>query len=144
MTSSVCSRNAAFSGPAAVSLNGLWLEILSKVEKRIQRSQFVTWFKDTAILGRDGGKLVIGLPLPMCLNWHLEHYRGITLAAAKECDPLIEQLVYKVDGTLKDSADRSVNLLEHFPEQKKRKLPGKQEVKMAEGVISKILNPRYT
>ena len=31
-----------------------------------------------------------------------------------------------------------------FRSQRKRKLPGKQEVKLAEGIVSKILSPRYT
>jgi len=122
----------------------LWLQILKKIEPKIQRSQFLTWFKDTAILGREGGNLVVGLPLPMSLHWHMEHYRSLTLEFAQEIDKSIMQVVYKVDGGLKDNSDRVLSLLEHFPELKKRKLPGRQEVKMAEGVVSKILNPRYT
>ncbi|HAI98881.1 TPA: chromosomal replication initiator protein DnaA [Candidatus Peribacteria bacterium] len=121
----------------------LWLKILQKVEPKLQRSQFLTWFKDTAILGREGGKVVVGLPLPMCLHWHMEHYCAITLTAAQELDSTITQIVYTVDVGLKDNRERSVDLIEHFPEQRKRKLPGKPEVKMAEGIVSKILNPRY-
>jgi chromosomal replication initiator protein len=121
-----------------------WLRMLTSLEPKIQRSQFITWFKDTAILGREEGTLIIGLPLPMSLNWHLEHYRALTLQAAQELDPTIEQVVYKVDGGLKDDPSRTFNLLEAFPEQRKRKIAGKQEVKMAEGIVSKILSPRYT
>lgn len=147
MTSSVSSDAAvAASGPAvSAEYRDMWLDILKRIEPTLQRSQFITWFRDTAILGREEGKLLIGLPLPMSLNWHLEHYRGPTLDAAQAVDPAITQIVYTVDVGLKDNRDRSFNLLEYFPDQnKKRKLPGKQEVKMAEGVTSKILNPRYT
>jgi chromosomal replication initiator protein len=49
-----------------------------------------------------------------------------------------------VDGGLRDDPTRTLDLLTHFPEPKKRKLPGRQEVKLAEGIVSKILNPRYT
>lgn len=121
----------------------MWLQILSKIEPKIQRSQFITWFRDTAILGLEEGNLVVGLPLPMSLNWHLEHYRAYTLQAAQELDENIKQVVYKVDGGLKDDPARTFNLLEAFPEQKRRKLPGRQEVKLAEGIVSKILSPRY-
>jgi len=145
MTSHVSSSTKApSSGKDSEDDKGLWLDILKKIEPRLQRSQFITWFRDTAILGREEGKLVIGLPLPMSLNWHLEHYQGMTLELAKEFDTSISQIVYKVDGNLKDNRERSVDLLQYFPEPKRRKLPGKQEVKMAEGVVSKILNPRYT
>ncbi len=122
----------------------LWLAVLRKLEPKIQRSQFITWFRDTAILGLEEGTLVVGLPLPMSLNWHLEHYRAATLQAAQEMDPSIRQVVYQVDGGLKDDPARTFDLLQHFAEPKRRKLPGKQEVKLAEGIVSKILTPRYT
>ncbi len=125
------------------TLRDLWIEMLRKIEPKLQRSQFITWFRHTTILGKEEGNLVVGLPLVMCLNWHMEHYRTHTLQVAQEFDPAIRQIVYKVDGGLKDNPERSIDILQIFPEQKRRKLPGKQEVKLAEGLVSKILNPRY-
>ncbi len=122
----------------------LWLKVLTKLETQLQRGQFITWFKDTTVLGREDKTVVIGLPLPMFLNWHLEHYRVITLDALKEIDPAIEQIVYQVDIGLKEDPARTVRILEHFPEKKRRKLPNKSEIKLAEGLVSKIINPRYT
>lgn len=143
MTLSVSSPKAA-AVSADASYRDLWLQVLQKIESKVPRSQFITWFRDTAILGFEEETLVIGLPLPMSLNWHLEHYRAITLAAVQELEPVVKQVVYQVDGALKDDPSRTFNLLDAFPEQKKRKIPGKQEVKLAEGIVSKILNPRYT
>ncbi len=122
----------------------LWLKVLTAIEPQLPRGQFITWFKDTTILGREQNSVVIGLPLPMFLNWHLEHYRTMTIAALKEIDASIEQIVYRVDVGLKDDAQRTLRLLDHFPEKKRRKIPNKQEVKVAEGVVSKIFNPNYT
>lgn len=141
MTSSVSSASPPTAAQAG--FRDMWLQILGTIESKIQRSQFITWFRDTAILGLEEGNLVVGLPLPMSLNWHLEHYRALTLQAAQELDGAIKQVVYKVDGGLKDDPARTFNLLEAFPEQKRRKLPGRQEVKLAEGIVSKILSPRY-
>ncbi len=141
MTSSVSSPTRPV---APTGLRDLWLEILRRIESKVQRSQFITWFRDTAILGLEEGNLVVGLPLPMSLNWHLEHYRALTLQVAQELDDGIKQVVYKVDGGLKDDPLRTFDLLQHFPEPKRRKLPGKQEVKLAEGIISKLLTPRYS
>ncbi len=121
----------------------MWLRILGQIASRIPRSQFITWFKDTAILGLEDGTLVVGLPLPMSLNWHLEHYRALTLQAAQEQDASVEQVVYKVDGGLKDDPARTFDLLQAFPEPKRRKVTGRQEVRLAEGIVSKILNSRY-
>lgn len=141
MTSSASSASPA--AAAEAGFRDMWLQILGIIEPKIQRSQFITWFRDTAILGVEEGNLLVGLPLPMSLNWHLEHYRALTLQAAQELDPGIKQVIYKVDGGLKDDPARTFNLLEAFPEQKRRKLPGRQEVKLAEGIVSKILSPRY-
>ena len=137
------------SAPAAlhtpVVLQDLWLAILKKIEPTLPRGEFITWFRDTTIHSRDGdGTIVVGLPLPMSLNWHLERYQERTLVIAREIDPVIAKIVYTVDVRLKDDRHRRPDLLQHFPEQKKRKLPGRQEVKMAEGLIGKVLNPRYT
>lgn len=120
-----------------------WLRILTQIESKVPRSQFITWFKDTAILGREEGTIIVGLPLPMSLNWHLEHYRALTLQVAQEMEPSIKQVVYQVDGALKDDPLRTFNILEAFPDQKRRKIAGRQEVKLAEGIVSKILSPRY-
>ena len=142
---SLVSSSVPTSASTAQESGTLWLSILRLIEPKLQRSQFITWFKDTAVLGRDGGTLIVGLPLPMSLNWHLEHYRSLTVDAAQEIDETIESIVYKVDGGLKDNPERVVDLLEHFPDKvKKRKLPNRQEVKLTEGVVSRILNPRYT
>src|SRR3989338_3652313 len=126
------------------ALRAIWLDVLKKIEPKLQRSQFITWFKDTTALGFEEGTFIVGLPLPMYLNWHMEHYRTMTLESAREIEPTIEQIVYKVDVGLKDNADRTFDLLECFPEQRRRKVAGKQEVKLAEGLITKILSPRYT
>jgi len=125
-------------------LKDMWISVLKELEGKMQRSQFITWFRDTAILGQEEGTLVIGLPLPMYLGWHMEHYRTVTLEVVQALDPTVRQVVYKVDVGLKDDPVRSVDILKLFPEQRRRKLPGKQEVKLAEGIVSKILNPRYT
>ena len=114
MTSSASSTSPA-PVVADAANRDLWLEILRRIEPKIPRSQFITWFKDTTILGRDNATVVVGLPLPMFLNWHLEHYRMMTLDALREVDPTIDQIVYQVDNGLKDDLLRTLRLLEHFP-----------------------------
>ncbi len=121
-----------------------WLQVLERIEPTLKRTDLLTWFKDTTVLGRDGTTVIVGLPLPMFLNWHLEHYRTMTLDAMQEIDDTITQIVYQVDVSLKDDRTRSVSIIDSFPEKKRRKIPGKMEVRVAEGLISKILNPRYT
>ena len=150
MTSSVSSSAVASpsqvhtSQATAKDFTALWIQILKEVEPKVQRGEFITWFRNTAILGKEEGTLVVGLPIIMGLDRHMERYQELLLTIASEIDPSITKVVYKVDGGLEDYPERSIDLLEHFPDPKKRKLPGKQEVKMAEGITSKMFMPRYT
>jgi len=115
------------------------------MEPSLQRSMLITWFKDTTVLGMDEGKLIIGLPLPMFLNWHLQHYKEQTLKAAQELDSAINQIVYHVDLSLQGDETRTVDILSLFPEKKSRKLPGKLEMSVgSEGLLGRMFNPRYT
>lgn len=145
MTSSVSSSTGASTLiESHQQFSDMWLHILKTIEPQIQRTAFITWFRNTAILGRDEGTLVVGLPLSTVLDRHIERYQTMVLEAAQTLDKQITQVVYKVEGKLQDHPEHCINLLEHFPEQKKRKLPNKPEVRMAEGITSKILNPRYS
>ena len=102
-------------GASPAALQSLWLDILRKIEPKVQRSQFITWFKVTAILGQEDGNLVVGLPLPIHLNWHMENYRSLTLEAAQELDRDIQHIVYKVETALKDDPSLTPDLLQFFP-----------------------------
>ena len=122
MTSSVSSSSATTPASSTESHNAMWLETLKKLEPKLQRSAFITWFRDTTILGREDGQVIIGLPLATVMNWHLERYQALTVETLKEVDSAIKKVVYKVDGGLKDNRDRTFDILEHFPEKKKRNL----------------------
>jgi chromosomal replication initiator protein len=123
----------------------LWQQILEKLEGSVQRSMLITWFKDTAILGREEGRMIVGLPLPIALNWHIEHYRELTLSAARELDPSIEQIVYQVDISLQGDAMRSVDVMQLFPQKKQiRKVRGEPATTVGDGLRGRLMNPRYT
>ena len=121
-----------------------WLNVLQKIAPQMQRSQFITWFKNTAILGCDHTTLIVGVPFAVVRDWHVEHGKHMTLKAVQDIDPSITHITYELDGGLNDHPERCLDLLKHFPEKKPRKLPNKPEVKVAEGVVSKMLNPKYT
>lgn len=122
----------------------LWLDILREMEPKIGRAQLLTWFKNTAIKASGEGVLRVGLPLPFFLEWHATHLASITLAAAQKFDPTLNQVEYEVDLALASGNEETVELGRHFEDVKPRKLPGKPEVKVGEGMIARMLNPRYT
>lgn len=127
-----------------MNLKDLWLAIIKDLEKDIKRANVITWFRNTAILSVDEGVMAIGLPLPVFLNWHVQNYADITLKLAQKHNPKIKQIAYEVDIALSKSDPRVIDLLKYFPEKESRKLPNKAEIKFKGGVVSKMLNRRYS
>jgi chromosomal replication initiator protein len=128
----------------AAQCKSFWTEIVNKLSSTVPRAKLITWFKDTAVLGKEEGTLIVGLSLPMFLHWHLEHYKDVTLKAAQEINPSVTKVIYQVDVGLRDDRTRTVDVLTLFPEKRVRKLPGRPEIKVADGLTGKMLNPRYT
>ncbi len=129
-----------------VSDHNLWLNILEKVEPEVKRPHFLTWFQNTAILSFNDGLLVIGVPNIFAKDW-LEHkLNGELVRAVQAVNPEIREVMFEVDPRLALPEDgRSIDVNRHFGKEKKtRKLPGKQEVRLLEGISSKCLNPKYT
>ena len=122
----------------------LWLDIIKELADDIKRANVITWFKNTTILSVEDGIMAIGLPLPIFLNRHVQNYAGATLKIAQKHDSNIKEVAYEVDTTLSDNDPRSIDILKHFPAKESRKLPKKPEVKLSGGIISKMLNSRYS
>jgi chromosomal replication initiator protein len=125
----------------------LWLRILEKVEVEVKRPHFLTWFQHTALLSYHDGLLVIGVPNIFAKDW-LENKIGAQLMEAiKAVHPQVREIMYEVDPHLAlpdDSRGIDVNKQFAGKEKKTRKLPGKQEVRLLEGISSKCLNPKYS
>src|SRR3989338_6379947 len=127
-----------------MNLKDQWIAILQELSKTLERAKMMTWFKNTSILEVKEGVMTVGLPLPFFLQWHKTHLAASTLLAARALDPSIQKIEYEVDLNLADSDSRVSDLSKHFPEKTTRKLPGKDQIKSSEGMVSKMFNPRYT
>lgn len=128
-------------------LKELWRQILLRIYPTVRHDQFITWFANTAVLRMDKGMLVIGLPSQFSFGWVDQHYKTRILETAKLLDDSITDISIIVDASLDTQDDtRSVNLDSIVPAdiKKVRKLPRKQEVRVAPDTVSYMLNPKYT
>lgn len=108
------------------------------------RATFIIYFQNSAILAIEDNNLIVWVPKPIFVNWHLEHSRDKIFASVKKIDPKINNVIFKVDWSLEHNDIRAINVVTHFPNIKKqRKLPWKHEVKLVNGITSKILNSKY-
>ncbi len=125
----------------------LWESILFRLEPTIQKTHFMTWFQDTAVIDSEGDTLIVGVPNPFARDWLEKKYNHKIIQAAQEKKPEIRYAKYEIHSSLTDKEDcRGTNLQNLFKNSVKavRKIANKPEVKVLPGVSSKILNEKYT
>jgi len=124
----------------------LWLRILEKVENEVKRPHFLTWFQNTAILSFHDGLLMVGVPNIFAKDWLENKLSSQLIDAVKAVHPEVREVMIEVDPNLGMPEDcRGIDVNKLFSKEKRsRKLPGKQEVKLLEGISSKCLNPKYS
>src|SRR6185295_19396258 len=62
----------------------LWDEILARVETKVNRHSFYTWFKPTTFLAADREILTVRVPNPLFKDWLMKHYAGVISEAMNE------------------------------------------------------------
>jgi chromosomal replication initiator protein len=62
----------------------IWDEILSRVQTKINRHSFYTWFKGTSFVSDDGATVIVRVPNPTYKEWITKHYAAVISEAALE------------------------------------------------------------
>ena len=62
----------------------LWDEILARVETKVNRHSFYTWFKPTTFLAADSRSVTVRVPNPLFKDWLVKHYAGVISEAMQE------------------------------------------------------------
>jgi chromosomal replication initiator protein len=61
-----------------------WDEVLAKVEAKVNRHSFATWFRPTQFLRQDGSSLLVRVPNPQFKEWLAKNYHGVIVEALSE------------------------------------------------------------
>ena len=64
--------------------SSVWTDILSRVETKVNRHSFYTWFKPTTFVDDTGEKLTIRVPNVLFRDWLTKHYAGVIGEAVSE------------------------------------------------------------
>jgi len=70
----------------------LWQAALGEIELSISKANFITWFKNTAILSSEGGKIIIGVPNGFYKEWLENKYRSNIINALHNFDSTIREI----------------------------------------------------
>src|SRR5438128_452612 len=55
----------------------VWEEVLARIETKVNRHSFYTWFKPTTFMTEDGGTVNVRVPSPLFRDWLTKHYAGV-------------------------------------------------------------------
>jgi chromosomal replication initiator protein len=122
----------------------IWDQVLARIEPRVNRHSFFTWFRKTTFVADEGVRLVVHVPDAVFRDWLLKHYSGVL------ADALVE--VGRPNTVLSFTTDRERGGLP-APQQGGNGRDFEQpEPPAADGVTFQLpagqsasgLNPRYT
>jgi len=63
-----------------------WDRILERVERKLNRHSFATWFRPTSQAGEHAGRLVVRVPNAQFKDWLTKNYTGVVEEAVQELD----------------------------------------------------------
>lgn len=90
----------------------IWKEVLLKLYSNVPQSQFLTWFKNTAILEIEGGTLTLGVPTSISFNNIADKFLAlIQKASAEVLEKEVCQVQLRVDGSLHKKDMRVVDIV---------------------------------
>jgi chromosomal replication initiator protein len=62
----------------------LWEQVLARVEAKVNRHSFYTWFRPTSFIGEDAATVTVRVPNALFKDWLTKHYSGVISEALGE------------------------------------------------------------
>jgi chromosomal replication initiator protein len=84
--------------------SNVWDQVLSRIETKVNRHIFYTWFKPTSFVADDGSTLRVRVPNGLFRDWLTKHYAGVLDEALGEVDRKGTAIVFLTDGSDMQSA----------------------------------------
>src|SRR5256885_1589622 len=67
-----------------MNTGNIWDEILARVQAKVNRHSFYTWFKPTGFVADDGRIVTVRVPNMLFKEWITKHYSGVISEALNE------------------------------------------------------------
>lgn len=113
----------------------LWQAVLAQIQLNISPANFATWFKNTQIVSRENGRVVIALPNTFAKEWFEQKYNKLIYKILHSLDEGIKEIKYEIEKP-------SLKILKRTPTQT-IEVP---QLEFQEFKVDKEtnLNPKYT
>jgi len=86
-----------------MNLNELWQAALGEIELNISRANFLTWFKNSAIVDKKNDVVFIATPSNFTKEWLQNKYHKYILRALRNLSPDVKQIKYIVSSEISPS-----------------------------------------
>ncbi len=126
------------------SMTNIWDEVLARIETKINRHSFYTWFKPTSFVADQGGTILVRVPNGLFRDWLTKHYSAVLNEALTELSRSAAVVSFVTEG-------QEVSIVADPPDDPIADLPVVDDV-VAEDesavpapiTVQSGLNPRYT
>jgi len=114
--------------------SSIWEQVLARIETKVNRHSFYTWFRPTVLVTDAGNSLIVGVPNLLFKDWLTKHYSGVMAEALDEVKRPGAAVTFITEGSVPEALG-----FNDTPEASKN---GETDVPIPAGQGG--LNPRYT
>jgi chromosomal replication initiator protein len=75
----------------------IWDRVLARIETKVNRHSFYTWFKPAVFMDDDGQTVAVRVPDPLVRNWLVKHYSAVLTEALDEVGRKGSAVVFVAD-----------------------------------------------
>lgn len=86
----------------------IWRNVLNEMEVSLSRASFITWFKDTKIISKEDGQIVISVPNGFVKEWVQNKFNKQIFQHLKQIDNNIREINYVVGNPFIKNPDPKV------------------------------------
>ena len=83
----------------------IWDSVLARIETKVNRFSYYSWFRQTSLLGDNGNTITIRVADPMVVDWLTKHYAGVIGEALAEVGRQGAALKFVPDGAEPDTPE---------------------------------------
>ena len=89
-------------------VSNIWDRVLSRIEAKVNRHSFYTWFKPTSFVADESGAIRVRVPNTLFSDWLTKHYSAVLAEALGEVERTGSQVVFVTeDPRARGGASRS-------------------------------------
>jgi chromosomal replication initiator protein len=95
--------------------SSIWDQVLARVETKVNRHSYYTWFRPTSLIADSGAGLTVRVPTPLFTDWLTKHYSGVLAEALEEVKRAGTSVAFVADGSESVREEATESAASDFP-----------------------------